>query len=311
MVNSSSRAADLSGIHAVLYALFDRHELVDHAAMRAQARLMLSEGMHGITVLGLATEVQKLALTERFEIVRTVAKEVVGRVPYSVTLTGNSVAEQREVAECAVSEGADWLILQPPMVGTFSSEEYIQFFLRVADGFDVRCAVQNAPQYLGRALGHADIVKLRASNPRFDVIKSESSATDVSNLAKIAGDGLTLLNGRGGLEMTDCLRCGAHGFILAPDAIDYALKVFLAWQSDDKARAEALHATALPSILFVMQSIEQLICYGKRLFGLRTGFTIFDRAPCLRPNDIGIDLTQQWADRLGPLGGGTRLSQNG
>ncbi|MGJ8586264.1 MAG: dihydrodipicolinate synthase family protein [Marinosulfonomonas sp.] len=293
--------ADLGGIHAVLYALFDEAEQTDLGAMRAQAQLMVELGMHGVTVLGLATEVQKLSEHERVDIIRAVAKDVVGHVPFSVTLTGNNIAEQRRIATCAVQEGAEFLILQPPSVGSFSSQEYIDFFLRVADGFDVRFGIQNAPQYLGRALNHQDILDLRASNHLFDVIKAEAPPLDLAKLAQAAGGGLTLLNGRGGLEMTDCLRSGANGFILAPDAIDLARSCYAHWVSGEIELAEADHATALPAIQFVMQSIEHLICYGKRLFGLRAGFAIHDRGPCLRPNETGLHLTKLWADRLGPL----------
>lgn len=302
---------DLGGIHAVLYALFDRDEHTDLGAMRAQAQLMVDLGTHGVTVLGLATEVQKLSEHERIEIIEAVAQDVVGHIPFSVTLTGNNFAEQRRIATCAVKEGAEFLILQPPNVGSFGSQEYIDFFLRVADGFDVRFGVQNAPQYLGRALSHQDIVNLRASNPLFDVIKAEAPAIDLAKLAKAAGDGLTLLNGRGGLEMTDCLRSGANGFILAPDAIDLALSCYEHWHEGQTEQAEIDHATALPAIQFVMQSIEHLICYGKRLFGVRAGFQIHDRGPCLRPDETGLQLTELWADRLGPIGTGKSGLSNG
>lgn len=302
MVTAPHPKPDLGGIHAVLYALFDREERLDLNAMRDQAALMMSLGMDGITVLGLATEVQKLDLEERLSVIRQVGKTVAGSLPYSVTVSGNSVAEQRRLTEYAIDHGADLVILQPPLVGQFHSSEYISFFLRVADGFDVRFAIQNAPQYLGRALTDDDIAQLTSANPMFQVVKAECSAIDLANLSRVAGPDLTLLNGRGGLEMTDCLRAGADGFILAPDAIDFARTTFQRWADGDHVSADQTFARALPAITFVMQSIEHLICYGKRLFGARAGFQIHDRGPCLRPDDFGLRLTQHWADYLGPLG---------
>ncbi|TJX40027.1 MAG: dihydrodipicolinate synthase family protein, partial [Mesorhizobium sp.] len=53
----------------------------------------------------------------------------------------------------------------------------------------------------------------------------------------------------------------------------------------------------------VMQGIENLICYGKRLFGARAGIQIHDRAPAMRPNETGLAMVQRFADHLGRLPG--------
>lgn len=55
----------LSGVHAVLYALFQPDERLDTEAMAAQVEYCIKTGCHGINVLGLATEVLKLTLAER------------------------------------------------------------------------------------------------------------------------------------------------------------------------------------------------------------------------------------------------------
>ncbi|MEM8664898.1 MAG: dihydrodipicolinate synthase family protein, partial [Pseudomonadota bacterium] len=255
----------------------------------------------GVNVLGLATEVQKLSVEERRAIIATIAREVSGSGILSVTVAGPSIGEQRALVGYALDHGADFIILQPPDAGAFGGAVYIDFFLRVAEGFDTRFAIQNAPQYLGRALSRDDIGRLRAANPRFDIIKAETSPVDLAALCEAAGPDLSVLNGRGGLEMTDSLRAGASGFILAPDAVDYGRDVFAAYIAGRTADAEDIHRQALPAIVFVMQSIEHLIAYGKRLFGLRAGFQIYDRAPSLAPTEFGLATMQRWAEALGPL----------
>jgi 4-hydroxy-tetrahydrodipicolinate synthase len=289
----------LGGIHAVLYALFDKDGEIDLGAMRAQTKLMVEGGAQGVTVLGLATEVLKLSEIERKNVVQAVGRDIAGQAPFSVTVTGNSVTEQRHMVAYALDHGADWIILQPPAVGEYTGDDYLEFFLRVAEGYDCSFAVQNAPQYLGRALSKQDIARLQHTNERFDVVKAEAPAIELAALVAATPKDFTVLNGRGGLEMTDCLRMGAAGFILAPDAIDYAFRVIRLWQNGDYERAEAEYSKSLPAIVFVMQSIEHLICYGKRLFGLRAGFEIHDRSPCLQPTDAGIRLTEHWSAQLG------------
>ena len=74
------------------------------------------------------------------------------------------------------------------------------------------------------------------------------------------------------------------------------------YDAGDPAGAFALHEQTLPAIGFVMQSIEQLICYGKRLFTLRAGLHCHDRAPALRPDAAGLARVQALATALGRYG---------
>ena len=57
----------------------------------------------------------------------------------------------------------------------------------------------------------------------------------------------------------------------------------------------------LPAIGFVMQSIESLICYGKRLFCLRAGIAAHDRAPAVRPSLSGEAILERIARGFGPF----------
>ena len=267
--------------------------------MKTQAQLMLDQNVDGMTVLGLATEVQKLSLTEQQTVISAVAQVLDGRCPYSVTISGNSIAQQSELARYALDQGADWLILQPPMAGHFPGDTYLDFFSAVAEEFSAPFAIQNAPQYLGRALSAEDVERLKANHNHFSLIKAEISAVALAAFIRSAGHGLTILNGRGGLELTDCLRAGADGFVLAPDVCDYSKRMFDLYRAGKQKEMDALYSEALPAIVFIMQSLEHLICYGKRLFAARAGMTVYDRSPALVPTQFGLEITRHWANRLG------------
>ena len=64
--------------------------------------------------------------------------------------------------------------------------------------------------------------------------------------------------------------------------------------------AEAAYAAVLPAALFGMHSLEHLACYGKRIFGLRAGIAIHDRAPAMRPVEAGLRLAARWAGPAAP-----------
>jgi 2-keto-3-deoxy-L-arabinonate dehydratase len=56
----------------------------------------------------------------------------------------------------------------------------------------------------------------------------------------------------------------------------------------------------LPSIVFVMQSISTLICYGKRICAYRMGAKkMFDRKPCLLTTNYGLKKSKKIARELG------------
>lgn len=286
--------ATFPGVHCVFFALFDDMGRLDRGAMAAQVAYVSAAGADGVVVLGLATEVGKLTFEERCQIIHWARSDAPG-LPLGVTITGNSVAEQQALIAVAESAGADWLILQPPLVGAYSATEYVNFFAEVGRSARLPFAIQNAPQYLGRSLSGDDIAALRARCPGFTMIKSETGPVDLAALVARQEDALSVMNGRGGMEMTDCLRAGCEGFIVAPDVLPGVLRCWTAWQTGDEAAAEAAYAAFLPAAIFGMQSLETLACYGKRVFGLRAGIAIHDRAPAMRPDAFGLAMAARWA----------------
>lgn len=289
------------GVHAILYAFFDGKERLDRAAMRREVDLCVAAGVSGVAALGLATEVAKLSFPEREMLMEWVAEDVGGRLPLGFTIFGQSVAEQVAMVRRAERCGAQWLILQPPQVGSYAATEYLSFFGRVMSETNLDCAIQNAPQYLGRGLSHDDIVLLRQRHRNFTVIKAEASARDAAQLKQIAGPDFRVFNGRGGLEMIECLEAGCDGFLLAPDLVDFGVSVMSLFEQGRREEAVRLHAEVLPAITFVMRSIEHLICYGKRLFAARAGLSVFDRAPAMRPSQGDLATLEGLMRELPPL----------
>jgi 4-hydroxy-tetrahydrodipicolinate synthase len=296
-------APPLHGIHAILYAFFDAEERLDRAAMRRQLEICVGAGVHGVAALGLATEVAKLSEGERRTIMDWIAEDNAGRKPLGLTIFGGSVAEQMAGVRHAESVRADWVILQPPMVGSYAAIEHIRFFGRIADATRLPVAIQNAPAYLGRGLTAEEIATLVRQHPNVCMLKGEGPSVDIARLIEATEGRLPVFNGRGGLELIESLQAGCAGMVLAPEAIDHAVRIYESFRSGDVAAAADAYRTVLPAITFVMQSIENFICYGKRIFAARAGFEVHDRAPALRPTQFGLDRVAEHASFLGPMPG--------
>ena len=290
------------GIYPMLYAFFNAQGGLDRQATRRQVQAFVDNGAHGMAVLGLGTEVNKLSDTERRQLVDWVAEELAGRLPLAVTVNAPTVDAQVEFAGFAHSRGASWVILQPPPERGVPEEFFVRFFGAVADRVDLPVAIQNAPEYLGVGLTPAGIKTLARHHPNFRILKGEGPALAIRQVIEEAGDSVTVFNGRGGLELIDNLRAGCAGMIPASDTFDRQARIFDLLREGADTHAEALYRDVLPAIVFVMQSLDTLHTYGKRIAAMRLGLgEVFDRAPALAPNDFGMRCAQRYASALGPL----------
>ena len=295
----------IRGIYPVLYAFFDEHGGLDRSAMRRQVDFCVEAGVHGVAVLGLGTEVNKLDLRERRQLLDWAAEDLGGRLPLAVTISEPNVAGQVAFVRAAAEAGADWAILQPPPVRNMPEVEYIRFFGAVAEGSELPLAIQNAPQYIGIGLSNQGLATLHRNHPNVVAIKAESSALDVARLIEETEGVFRILNGRGGLELTDNLRAGCDGMIPGVESADVQARVFdlmCIEGSEDEESAEELYRDLLPLLVFLMQSLDTLLCYGKRLAARRLGLgSVHDRGPAMRPTSLGLANLERHALRLGNL----------
>lgn len=294
------------GIWPMLYAFFGADGGLDRASMRRQVEMCVKEEANGVAVLGLATEVSKLTEAERRALVAWTAEDLDGRRPFAVTVTGDTSDEQIAMARFAVDAGASWVILQPPRDTSIEELTLARLFGAVADACTVPVAIQNAPEYLGVGLTNEALKGLHRNHPNFSIVKAEAPALSVKRLIEETDGALTVFNGRGGLELIDNLRAGCAGMIPAPDFFDRQVRVFGLMRTVDSENediAHQLYADILPGIVFAMQSIDTLICYGKRIASWRLGLgEVHDREPALAPTPFGLECARRFAERLGPLG---------
>lgn len=298
-MNSQERP---EGIYPMLYAFFTAKGALDRKAMRRQVRACVGNGAHGVAVLGLATEVAKLTESERYQLVDWAAEDLAGELPLAVTVFGESVDKQVDFARHARGCGADWVILQPPRISGATDAELVPFFGRVMDQLDMPVAVQNAPEYIGIGLSDDGISELVRRHANFVVLKGEGPVLQIHRVIERNGDRLAVFNGRAGLELTDNLRAGCAGMIPGMDLFDLQAQCFNAMRAGEEASAEALYARGLPAIVFAMQSIEHLVCYGKRIAARRLGIdAVFDRSPGITPGPFGTGCALRYANALGPF----------
>jgi 2-keto-3-deoxy-L-arabinonate dehydratase len=300
------------GVYPMLYAFFGKDGRLDRGAMRAQVEHCVANSVHGIAALGLGTEVSKLSAEERRQVVAWAAEDLRGRLPLAITVFGTTVAEQTAFVRAAAAHGADWVILQPPQPtkdqagGPISDDQLVDFFGAVADASPLPVAIQNAPQYIGVGLSGAGLDRLSRDHPNVRLLKAEGSAVETRALIELTEGRMAVFQGRGGMEFTDVMRAGCVGLIPSVESCHVQARMFELMDSgrpEDETEAERLYTQLAPLIMFLMQSIGQFLCYGKRLTARRIGLAaVHDREPAQAPTAFGLDcLTRHAAvlDRLG------------
>lgn len=290
-----------AGVYPILYAFYDAQGGIDESLMRLQVERCIAAGAHGIAVLGLVTEVHKLDVNERRQVVDIVADVVAGRVPLAVTVGEPSVRGQIAFARHAQRAGAAWVILQPPAKG-YTETEYLRFLGQVADALDLPVAIQNNPINMDVALSNASLLALHRNHRNVTLLKGEGPAVQVAQLIELAGNGIDVFAGHGGREFLTNLRSGCAGLIPAPDCLDVQLSIYELMRAGQEEEAARLHASILPLIVFMTNSVPLLLCYGKRLIARRLGITVLhERAPELQPTAFGLAEVERMARMLGPL----------
>jgi 4-hydroxy-tetrahydrodipicolinate synthase len=293
------------GVYPMVYALFDEQGNLSREPMRNQVRSMIEHKVHGIGVLGLASEVNKLSTLERRTLMEWVAEDVGGKVPLCATVAEVSVPGQIEFVKAAAAAGARWAILQPPPVKHVSESELVRFFGAVADASPIPIAVQNAPEYLGIGLSNIGLKQLNRAHPNVMIVKLEATAVAIARLLDEVDGSLDIFNGRDGVEMVDSIRAGAVGIIPGGEAFDVLARVFdlmAGGKNHDIEQAERLYARVLPLLIFLMDSMDTFLAYGKPVLGYRLGIKdTLPRLPFTPVTPFGLRTARRYAESLGKL----------
>ena len=209
---------DFHGIYPMIYTFFDADGRIDRQAMKRQLAACVAGGVHGVAILGIVTEFNKLDVNERRQVIEWTAEDLAGRLPLAVTINELSVHGQVEMAKAAADAGADWIILQPPPIRNVPEAALVDFLGRVADAATLPVAIQNNPMNLDVWLSNNALKTLNRNHPNVTLLKGEGPIEYVRRMMEETGGVFRVFNGRGGLELPSSIRLGCAGLIPAPDA---------------------------------------------------------------------------------------------
>jgi 4-hydroxy-tetrahydrodipicolinate synthase len=298
------------GIFPISATPFTDEGAIDWESADRLTDFYLQCGVHGLTLLGMMGEAQKLTLDEAAAFSTRVIRRVDGRVPVVVGVSAGGLAPMAALARRVMDEGAAAVLVAPPM-GLRTDEQIFDYVRGVvgALGPDVPVIYQDYPPttsvYLSASLflrmvrAFASLVMLKLEDcPGLDKLTRIRLDSERDSLRRVS-----VLIGNGGLYFPQFLQRGADGAMTGFAFPDMLVQVYERFVAGDRDGAEDLFDAYLPLVVY-----EQQPGYGlavrkeilRRRGAIRSAAT---RAPGprLRPADAAEidDLVARLERRLG------------
>jgi 4-hydroxy-tetrahydrodipicolinate synthase len=255
----------------------------------------LGHGVHGIVVLGVASEVFRLGDSERSRVIEAAVEAVSGRVPVVAGAGHLSTALATAAARAAVAAGASALLVPPPPVGRASAAAIVEYFSAIAETVEVPIILQDDPVHLGVGLAVSTIVELRERHPNCSYAKLEElpSMAKIRDVNRATAGRVSCLGGSGGVYVLEELAAGATGIMSGFSFPEGLVAVHAAWRSGDFARARELNR--LLSDLARLEALPVVsLSIRKRLYvarGAMSNATL--RAPAVEVDDWTWQLAER------------------
>jgi len=295
------KGAEFAGIYPMLLSFYQADGSIDATMLRRQVELAVACGVHGLGVMGLGTEVNKLSTAERRETLAIVAESLAGRLPLSVTIGENTARGQIEFARYATELGTAWVILQPPPVSDVAEIELLRYFGAVADAVSLPIAVQNAAVYLGIQLTAAGLVSLHRQHPNICLLKTEDDPETTARLIDATGGAFRVFVGRGGLDMVDQLRAGAVGIIPGMETVDRTPQIYDDFHEGLEGDAVERYSEILPTLVYLEKSINHFVTCSREILAQRMNVSPVHHRLARDLGPFGREMIARCAQSLGRI----------
>lgn len=188
------------GVLPAITTPFQPDGSVDHAALEAHARWMLSQGCTGLVPCGSLGEGATLSFEEKVAVIRTCLKAAEGK-PVIPGIAALATSEAVRLAQAAHAAGAQGLMVLPPYVYVGDWAEMKAHMSAVISATPLPCLLYNNPVAYKVDFLPEQIAELAAAHPNLQGVKESSTdARRIAGIRALIGDRLAL-----GVGVDDCL----------------------------------------------------------------------------------------------------------
>jgi 4-hydroxy-tetrahydrodipicolinate synthase len=176
---------------------------------------LLSNGVHGIFVLGTNSEFYALDENEKQQVIATAVEHVRGRAPVYAGTGAETTREAVRLTRMAEKEGADGVSVITPYFISPNQQEIADHYRRIAESTKLPVILYNNPGTCGGVKIDVDTVARLAEVPNIAGIKDSSGDLQNTNeMIRAVPDRFSVLMGRDTL-IFPALMFGARGAVPA------------------------------------------------------------------------------------------------
>jgi 4-hydroxy-tetrahydrodipicolinate synthase len=250
---------DASGVYVIAATPFTDRGIIDWGSVDRLLEFYLGHGVHGITLLGMMGEAQKLTEQESAAVVRHALDRVGGRVPVVVGVSGTSLPQMRELSALAIGEGAS-AVMVAPTSGLRTDDQVLRYLQAVCDAVgDVPLVYQDYPPTTNVWLGSSLWARLVAECPQIVMLKAEDTPgldkLSAIRRAEAAGSlrRSSITVGNGGIFLPQSLARGADGIMTGFSFPEMLVEVYTRHRAGDIDGADACYERYLPLVSYEQQ----------------------------------------------------------
>lgn len=260
----------IHGISVISLTPFDDGGNVDTDSFRRLLDFYLDAGVHGITLLGIMGEANKVTEHERQVVVDTAVRHVNGRVPLTVGCTAAGTYQAVEFVKAAEAAGADAVMVAPP-ANTKNLALVLNHYRSIAEASQLPIVIQDEPVTTGVVLPPAFFADAVQQVPTARYVKIEETPTlmKVTGILEATDGKLGLFGGLGGMYFYEELARGASGIMTGFAYPEILVKVYERFQAGQTDEARRYFNTYLPLIRYEAQLGVTGVAIRKAVFKMR------------------------------------------
>ena len=200
------------GIYPAVLTPFKKDDSIDFETFELNTKAQLDAGVDGIILCGSLGEASTLSNSEKKDLLLFVKEITQGKVPVIMNIAEQSTKVAIQLANEAESNGADGLMLLPPMRYKADDRETVEYFKTVAKNSSLPIMIYNNPVDY-KIMVNLDMFEELAECSNIQAIKE--STRDITNIIRTFnrfGNRFRILGGVDTLSF-ESLCAGADGLV--------------------------------------------------------------------------------------------------
>ncbi|MFC2061853.1 4-hydroxy-tetrahydrodipicolinate synthase [Elusimicrobiota bacterium] len=220
---------------------------VDYDTIRELVKWHIKSGTDCIVPCGCTGEAATLSNDEHKKIVKTVIKEVNGKVKVMAGTGSNSTSEAVEMTKFAKKAGADGALIITPYYNKPTQEGLYRHYKKIAENVDIPICLYNVPGRTGVNMLPGTVKRLAEIDNITDIKEASGDVGQCAEIVRLCGNKITLLSGDDSLTYP-MMALGGKGVVsvlanVVPSVVHQMTNLFL---KGELQRALEIHYKWLP-----------------------------------------------------------------